>query len=227
MINPMYTYDTPRENMEDAQWKAGYIKRFIQMIPPKPIVHICDIGCGTGLVLKSLKDVMDTPAIYSGFDISEEAIAIAEEYTDRYVKFYCEDYTSNPKNPDVVLLIDVIEHVEDPYAFIKKIRDTSRYVIFHIPLENHCLSMLYPKFQQGQHDKVGHLHYYTRDTALQLLKDCGCEIICWEYTDAYTLSRTHGFKDAILKPVQKILFAISPDHASQIVGGVSLMVLCK
>jgi len=74
---------------------------------------------------------------------------------------------------------------------------------------------------------VGHLHYFSKDIALQMLRDLGFEIIDYSYTAGYALPRHYGLKDTLLKIPRGLLYTISPDITVRVFGGYSLLVLVK
>lgn len=77
---------------------------------------VLDVGCGLGYATYAL-NVLGYKA--TGLDISREAITKAKE---RYGDFFqCEDFfklTKDQKTYDVICMLELIEHVEDPSMFI-------------------------------------------------------------------------------------------------------------
>jgi hypothetical protein len=72
---------------------------------------------------------------------------------------------------DIVMAIDVFEHVEDYFGFLRKLRGKAEYKIFHIPLELSVQSVLRSSIIIEGRKSVGHIHYFTKETALETLKD--------------------------------------------------------
>jgi hypothetical protein len=73
---------------------------------------------------------------------------------------------------------------------------------------------------------VGHVHYFTKETALATLKDTGYEIIDYFYTNGSELPN-RGWKANLMKLPRKMSFLIDQDLAARMLGGFSLMVLAK
>ena len=215
-----------KEDYEDAVFKANHIRSILKYSSIPAAKTVVDIGCGDGLVLLEFHRIYPTTSCF-GFDTDASVISKAYDHEDGEVCFQRRDFILQPFQHHITLLIDVLEHQEDPYTFLRKLKPYSKLKVLHIPLENTCLTMLYPTFQKHQHDTVGHRWYFTKDTAFQMLEDCGYKIIRWEYTHCYKLSRWYGWKDAVLKPVRYILFAIWPDIAQRMVGGCSVMVVAE
>jgi len=68
---------------------------------------------------------------------------------------------------DVVMAIDVLEHVEDYFTFLRKISKKGKYKIFHIPLDMSVSAVLRISPLIDGRKKVGHIHYFSKDTALR------------------------------------------------------------
>ena len=70
---------------------------------------ICDIGCGAGEVLAEIQKNTDTGIDCKGFDISPQAISIANKKENTNLTFYNEDFLkSTVTPPDLLLLLDVL-----------------------------------------------------------------------------------------------------------------------
>ena len=68
-------------------------------------------------------------------------------------------------------------------GFLEKCRAKAEYKIYHIPLDVHVSSVLRNAFIGGRYT-LGHLHYFTADSAIATLKDTGHEIVDYLYTNA-------------------------------------------
>lgn len=108
---------------------------------------IIDIGCGYGYLMDSFAEAKD---VY-GTDISDEAVKIAQKRNDNY-KVSQMDILKPIKLKhkfDLVLAINVIEHLKTPEAGIKNIKtllNKNGLVIVHLPTINNAFSeWLYSK----------------------------------------------------------------------------------
>jgi hypothetical protein len=222
-----YLKNNPTWDVEDAPWKADLIFRMIQkhQIEPKTI---CEIGCGCGEILHQLQLKMPESVKFTGYEISPQAYELCRKRLNERLRFKLKNYSDESDNScDLILLIDLIEHLEDYFRFLRDIKGKSQYKILHIPLEMFALSALYPKFLLGQRRKVGHLHHFSKELALQMLADLGYKILDWEYTTGYSLQRDYGIKDRLLKIPRRIFFPLCKDPTVRIFGGYSLLVLVK
>ena len=74
---------------------------------------------------------------------------------------------------------------------------------------------------------VGHLHYFSKETALQTLKGCGYKIEDYFYTAGALSLQNHSLKTKIVNLPRKLIYSLNPDMAVRLLGGYSLMVLAK
>jgi hypothetical protein len=128
---------------------------------------------------------------------------------------------------DVVLAIDVIEHVEDYISFIKKLREFGTYKIFHIPLDLSAQSVFRAWPITELRRNVGHLHYFFKQTALATLEDCGYTIIDHRYTASRLELPNQALSSRIMRIPRRMMFALNADMAVRLLGGYSLLVLAK
>jgi len=74
---------------------------------------------------------------------------------------------------------------------------------------------------------VGHIHYFTKETALATLQDTGYKVVDYFYTRGALELSDRGWKADLLKLPRKLSFSLHQDWAARILGGFSLMVLAK
>jgi SAM-dependent methyltransferase len=225
-----YKENNPDWHAEDSPWKALQVFNILKnnKISPK---NIAEIGCGAGNILVELEKLLDESACkFSGYDISPQAIEMAKKNESESVKFFQEDLlTEDDKEPfDLIMAMDVFEHVPDYMGFLEKLKTKARYKVYHIPLDLHVSSVLRNSFLPPRYT-IGHLHYFTGDSALATLKDTGHEIIDYEYTNAaFDLFRTHpSVKKAIANIPRWLVSRVSVSLSARLFGGYSLLVLTK
>ena len=144
----LYAEKNPTWHEEDAPWKAGHIERMIKR-NKIPNDTMCEVGCGTGEILLTLGKAFPA-ATLSGYEISPQSFSRAVQKETPSTKFYLKDLLSESDlHFDLVLAIDVIEHVEDYISFIKKLKTFATFKIFHIPLD--LLASLRTSAQCGSH----------------------------------------------------------------------------
>jgi len=72
---------------------------------------------------------------------------------------------------------------------------------------------------------VGHLHYFTRETALASLEHACLSVIDWFYTSVELDTTPYGQKKLHL--IRKLLYNRNPDLCARLLGGLSILVLAK
>lgn len=190
---------------------------------------VAEIGCGAGEILNQLHQRLeDKTILFSGYEISPDAYNLCKQRTKDRLGFFQEDLLETSQTLDLLLLIDVFEHVEDYIGFIRKSANKATYKIYHIPLDI-SLFYLFKNQLMAERNAVGHLHYFTKDTALATLTDTGQKIIDWFYTKHSLEFHTKNLtlKGKIMNLLRRLTYMYSPDLAVKLYGGFSLIVLTK
>jgi len=225
--NMGYKENNPSWHIEDSSWKADHIYRLIQKHHLEPST-ICEVGCGSGEILRQLSILMPSTVTFTGYEISPQAFDLCQLRKNDRLCFKLKNFTDDDDvSYDLILLIDLIEHLEDYFSFLRTIKSRSTYKILHIPLEMFVIAVLHQQFLLGQMKKVGHLHFFSMNLALQLLRDLGYEILDYSYTAGYSLPRNNSMKDRVLKIPRLLLFPLFPDFTARVFGGYSLLALVK
>lgn len=219
-----YFQKNPQYHVEDSLWKAQQIQKLL--FKQNLLVNsVCEIGCGGGEVLRQLQLQMPQSSVFFGYEISPYAYEICKSRENERLHFYLEDILVKDIKPvDLLLCLDVFEHVEDYLGFLRIVKQKAKYKIFHIPLDLSINSLLRYRSILYAREKVGHLHYFMKVTALATLRDTGYQIIDYIYTPS-SLDRGKGIKSKIAKLPRKVLYKINQDVAVRILGGYSLLVL--
>ena len=220
-----YGQKNPSWHVEDSPWKAGHILRALAFLP-KPPRALCEVGCGAGEILRQLEICLNSEAVeLVGYDISPQAIALARAREGRRLRFVLGDANSDASHFDVLLAIDVVEHIEDYFSFLRSIRHKADHFIFHIPIEINCESVLRNSVMDTRR-LYGHLHQFTRDTARATLEECGYTVIHEFYTPGYECM-PDNFHTRVTKSVRRTIFAMLPELAHKLISGCSLMVIAR
>jgi SAM-dependent methyltransferase len=223
-----YLQSNPSWHVEDSAWKATQILKLLQRNRIKP-TSIAEIGCGAGEILNQLHSRLQDKSIqFFGYEISPDAINLCKQREKERLTFYQQDVTSLNNYFDVLLLIDVFEHIEDYIGFISNAKTKAQYKIYHIPLDMSVLSILSNYPIKARKD-VGHLHYFMKDTALATLIDTNQQIIDWFYTPtAFEVNNKKlDVKNKVIQLFRRITYKLKPSLAVKLFGGFSLIVLTK
>ena len=224
-----YLEKNPSWHQADSGWKASKIKEILER-NRITFDNIVDVGCGAGGVLRSICDIWPTTLQAHGYDISPDAIGLAKGLDQKSQTIYtCSDFLKEKTDIfDVLLLIDIFEHIEDYLGFLRQLQKRARYFVFHIPLDMHIQGLIRNK-QVILREGVGHLHYFSKETALLTLRDSGYEVLdCFYTREALEKPKEElTWKRRLGNIPRRVLFLPFPDLTVKIFGGFSLIVLAK
>jgi SAM-dependent methyltransferase len=170
----MQNYD----NKTDAYFSSA--RRDILPLLPAHCARVLELGCGTGATLAWLKD-SGRADFTVGIELFPAAAEQARALSD---VVYCQDFERTPLPPDLVgfdlvLCLDVLEHLVDPWAAVDRlVREAlapGGTIIVSVPNVRHH-SVLLPLALRGhwRYADAGpldrtHLRFFTHESALQLL----------------------------------------------------------
>lgn len=216
----------PSWDIEDAPWKAVMVSDILKSSGVTPD-SICEVGCGAGGVLASLRRAYPRSELY-GYDIAPAASQFWHRHAVEHINFQLGDFfTLNRKKYDVILLLDVIEHLMDPFTFLHNLSGLARYYIFHIPLDLSALSVLRESPILKIRQKVGHINYFTKNLALKLLQECEFEVLQWKYSNAAFNSPQRTWKTVLASIPRFIAYFLNKDWGVRALGGETLFVLSQ
>lgn len=217
----------PDWHLEDTAWKADFIGNILTKNEIE-WRNAVEVGCGTGGIVFELAQSNQDKTLF-GFDIAEDAAHFWPQFERPNLTLQRRDFLSkDTQRFDLLLLIDVFEHVEDYFSFLRQLSQRAEYFVFHIPLDLHVQGLLRRSHIRAR-EQVGHLHYFTKDSAIATLTDCGYEVIDWEYTKVAQQANaaTRPLRTKLLNPIRQVVEKIAPDTTATVFGGYSLLVLCK
>jgi ubiquinone/menaquinone biosynthesis C-methylase UbiE len=192
-------------------------------ISPK---KVAETGCGAGEILNQLHAGMPGDVSFTGYDISSDAINLARQREKERLEFKLENFTETNEKFDLLLMIDVFEHVNDYLGFLRLCKIKAKDTIFHIPLDISVQAIMRNKLMAVR-NSVGHLHYFTKETALATLADSGYEIVDYFYTSGSVDLPQKTLKSKLAVLPRKLLFKANKDFSVRILGGCSLLVLAR
>jgi 2-polyprenyl-3-methyl-5-hydroxy-6-metoxy-1,4-benzoquinol methylase len=223
--NGKYLKNNPTWHVEDSPWKAKQIIKMLSRhaISPKTIA---EVGCGAGEILNQLYLSMPADVTFTGYDISKDGITLAKKREKERLEFKLEYFLDTNAKFDLLLIIDVVEHVDDYLGFLRLCKNKAKNTIFHIPLDMSVQAIL-RNIPVVNRISCGHLHYFMKETAIATLVDTGYEIIDFFYTAISLDSPRKALKSKIAYLPRKLMFSTNKDLAAKISAGFSLLVLTK
>lgn len=179
-------------------WKLKYLTLLLDRNEPLPINQVVEIGCATGELLNQFLNEKNFKK--TGIDISDENIKYAQTFFEN-IDFKSIDYkdffNNNKEKVDVVILSDILEHVEDDVEMLKISGENSQYVLLNMPIEK------VPEYKDriyGIDDIEGHLRAYSVKDTENLIEKAGLKVVDFEVRN-YVLEPV--FKNYLLKKIMK------------------------
>ena len=212
-------------HVEDSAWKADQILGLVDKGELSP-ESICEVGCGAGEILRDLGERLPGVRILEGFEPNRRGFELCQSKASQRLRFHQREIGENDGVYDLLLCIDVIEHVEDVYGFLRSILGHGNKFIFHIPLDMNVQMVMRNTPILGVREKVGHIHYFSKDTALSLLEECGYSIIQWCFTKS-GLERPKSSKAKAANLIRRMADLVHREYAARTLGGYSLAVLAE
>jgi Methylase involved in ubiquinone/menaquinone biosynthesis len=237
-----YLRKNPDWHVAASPWKAHAILKMLQRNHLQPH-SLCDIGCGAGEILFILQQHLDDQCQLQGYDVAPYAIDIAKKHENERLRVAVGDFhTIDHATYDIILLIDVLQHIEDCWTYLRDIHPQSAYKLLQLPLDIAAFPVMGNRVVK-YYEAAGHLHFFTKDVACALLKRSGYEIVDWYYTlPPLDTTPWRAVRRQPLKLGRKVLrvlkrgiqrlpgllcYRVAPDLAVRVFGGWRLMVLIR
>lgn len=220
-----YLSENPTWHEDDAPWKVSHISDILVRNGIAP-ASIADVGCGTGAIVDLLSKRYPEASV-KGFEISPHAYEMCMKRQSVNLAFSMSDPFQSGETFDLCMAIDVVEHVENPFSFLRSMRTMGKWHVLHFPLDMNALAVGRGWVLPEARRTLGHIHYFSRDSALALLTECGFEVADSFYT-AWAIDQSYKtMKKRLAAWPRRIAYTIAPDATVRLVGGWSLMVLAR
>src|SRR6266516_5739078 len=121
-----YLKKNPTWHVGESPWKAREIIRMMvrNNLAPKTV---CEVGCGAGEILKRLQMNMDDSCTFWGYEISPHAFELCKDRSNEKLHFKLSNITQEKDAFfDLILVMDVLEHMEDYFSFLREIKRKSQ-----------------------------------------------------------------------------------------------------
>jgi SAM-dependent methyltransferase len=225
--NGSYLKSSPSGHVEESPFKVRQIVKMLKRQNLSPAT-ICDVGCGVGVVLAELQPHLPSDCECWGYDVSPDAIALCAGRANTNLHFRNHDIRRDQSDTffDLLLMLDVFEHVEDYMGLVRAIRSKGKRKLFHIPLDLSVQAVARKNGLLRRRDDHAHLHYFTIETALRTLTDVGYQLVDYFYTPR-CIELGDRFVQRVARIPRRLCFALAPDVTVRVLGGYSLMVLAE
>jgi len=221
-----YLRANPSWDIEDGGWEAKKVAEMLSGAGLNP-ASICEVGCGAGGVLASLRTAWPESELY-GFDIAPDAAGFWENHRKLDIHFQLGDFFKlNKQHYDLLLVLDVIEHVVDPWTFLEGLKPWSDHILLHIPLDLSAQNVLRETPILEARRQVGHIHYFTRKLALEMLTEAGYRIDQWNYSGLSWSGPRHSWRSRLALVPRMLAYALNREAGVRLLGGETLFVLAS
>ncbi|CAG1021081.1 hypothetical protein DOJK_00768 [Patescibacteria group bacterium] len=224
---PVYARKNPDYHEGDSNWKFNHILKMITKNNLRPTT-IADVGCGAGLILNKLHEHYCGQITSVGYEISPDAYSLCSKYIDENLDYRLESIFDDDQGIySVVLLIDVLEHVEDTFGFLRQLTKKGERFILHVPLEMNCQLVFRDRPIIESWERYGHIHQYSKSTLFKLLSDCSYTIDDYFYTAVGNEIPNRSWRQRALEYPRRFAFKFNEDLCVRVLGGYSVMVLAS
>ena len=230
-VDDRYLKDDYAQHNEDwhegrAGWKADQVAAMIAKHDLRP-ASVCDVGCGTGGVLDELRTRLPGDPQLVGYEISPHAAALVPADRRERIEVVTGSHDADDRTFDLLLALDVFEHVEDYYGFLRGIQAKAPLAIFHVPIDTAVTSVLRPGPILRSSKVVGHIQHFTRATALEALRHSGYEILdAWHTVPARDQKPTSA-RQRLGRTARLLAARVDVDRAAKLLTGFPLLVLAR
>jgi hypothetical protein len=218
-----YLKNNPTWHVEYSPSKAANVLRMMDKnrLHPKTV---CEVGCGAGEVLRQMQLKMDGQCRFWGYDIAPDAIALASERANERLAFHTADL-GQIDTPifDLMLALEVVDHVEDYLGFLRMLKSRSEWKIFSFSLDISAQSAIRSGALLQRRVAHCHRHHFSKETALRTLEETGYDVVDYSYTSALAFSGLAR----LAKSLRVLTFTLNQDFAVRLFGGYSLLILAR
>lgn len=181
-------YDSLYQNelAREAEWldrTAGHKADSIEQLLKRnniPCETLLELGCGTGSVIRECQR-RKLAKTYIAVDYSDTAIDYLRRNSDG-IETYVFDVTADDftfdRPVDVVVLSHVIEHLEEPLAFLQSLRRLNfKYLVSEVPLDDLLMGRLSDLRKKDRTQNLaGHVQFFTASSFRRLLRQSGLNV---------------------------------------------------
>jgi 2-polyprenyl-3-methyl-5-hydroxy-6-metoxy-1,4-benzoquinol methylase len=181
------------------RWERGKVRMYRELVGEGPR-RILDVGCGNGRFLEILRDAGSPEWRLEGIEIDAAAASACRAKGFRTQVGRVEDFR-DAEGFDAVVMLQLIEHVDDPVAICRRVFELLR-PGGHFIIETPNLAGLdYGAFRGrcwGHYHFPRHWNLFSTESLQRMLREQGFEIARTESlisTSAWTISLHNWFLD--------------------------------
>lgn len=196
----------PDWHLEDAPGKAidifPSLSHVLESNSRKDILKIADVGAGVGGVLTEVGKLVSASYPHlkvdlTGFEISPHAVNKGRELFPlldlRHKYFEAKDGSF-----DIVMLIDVLEHLENPRDILRAAIVCSEYLVVRQPLVESFSSYLQNRYR-SEREVYGHINHFNYRSFIDLLTSVGWEPVKVDLVPWWELATPQQYKASFVR----------------------------
>ena len=211
-----YISKFPDWHLDRAPGKTSDVLPFVLPIvstSKKGEIKIADVGAGVGGVLNLIVKGIEAEhpqirVLPSAFEISSHAVEVGTELYPN-ISFIQRSISEQDGPFDILMFIDVLEHIENPWQILREASMVADYMIIRQPLLENFSTFRHKNYEK-QRVTFGHISYFNYYSFLDMATACGWKQHATKLLPFWELG-TSTMKSS---RVRKLLVRLSPKFSS-------------
>jgi SAM-dependent methyltransferase len=223
-----FTYNSHIE--EDSVWKIQKLIPLVDCLLAREQslkLQILDVGGGSGLILKSIATYISNhhsrEVVQLAMDLSPGFLDLQRKNNPRLSRAIHGSIESTPfadKELDIVLLMDVLEHLHSPDKCLEEVNRIAKYALLKVPLEKNLsmdlLELLFKyRTKRAGADGVGHINFYRYSTLKREIEINLGAVLRASYTDVFSYLLSSPKRRERL-PLSRVLYCFMAKYCYRI-----------
>lgn len=177
----------PHLHIEDS---ANKIRELSTVIPSDfRIRSLLDVGSDAGLITQAIGERYKASQV-DALDLSDQAIELTRIALTNFPSSEVKQCTLEEYQPqrsyDMIMFIDVLEHLNDPVNTLRRAAKLSHFLAVRSPLEENHMNRLEKKYfgkdyQRLMEQRYGHIQHFSQDSFKEILDAGGFDVINTRY----------------------------------------------
>ncbi len=170
-----YVANNPQLHREDSAFKFEQIAGLLEQIQiHENRIKILDVGGGAGVLGGMAAEYFTGKGVgveFVALDLSAEMLGVQAQSNPHIVRIWnCSVVDCPEKEFDLVLMIDVIEHIQNKDMAANRLNEIGKNVIYNIPIQINVVDLLRNAVNRGlyyseQTRLIGHVHFFSYASA--------------------------------------------------------------